>query len=121
MAFGANSVPYFCLKEDKMRRGWEVEYTDGKIINESQMDWRSLPKLNMARLSLLYDGRRWDLHNKVAYAQKKRGSAIPGQQGSFQIESRSVGYYDVVDDGNVKIWYTVNEFTGKMTMEVENL
>lgn len=85
------------------------------------MDWNKIPMVNMVRVTLHYDGRQWNLDNKIAYAQKKRASMVPGQQETLQIESRSVGYYDVVDGKTVKVWYTVNEFTGKMTMEVQNL
>lgn len=104
-----------------MRRGWEVEYADGTIIKEVQQDWKKIPKVGIIRLTLHYEGRRWDIHEKVAYAQKKRGSVIPGVAGSFQIESRSIGYYDVIKGDPVKVWYTVDEFTGKMTMEVQKL
>lgn len=104
-----------------MRRGWEVEYADGTIINENQMDWKKIPKVNMIRATLHFDGRQWDLNNKMAYDQKKRASCVPGVAESFQVESRSIGYYDVVDNQTIKVWYTVNEFTGKMTMEVQNL
>lgn len=102
-----------------MRRGWEVEYADGKTINEEQMEWRYLPREGMVRLTLRFDGREWSIHNKVAYLQKKRASMIPGVAKSFQIESRSIGYYDVVDGKNCKVWYTVDEMTGKMKMEVQ--
>jgi len=104
-----------------MRRGWEVEYADGTTIKESQKDWKKIPKEDMVRLTLHYDGRQWDLHNKIAYVQKKRASMVPWVESSFQVESRSVGYYDVIDGKNVKIWYTVNEMTGFMKMEVEDL
>ena len=104
-----------------MRRGWEVEYADGTVIKEKQMNWKKIPKVNMIRLTLHYDGRQWDLHNKIAYDQKKRGSVVPGVANSFQIESRSIGYYDQDRGKPIKIWYTVNEWTGKMTMEVQNL
>ena len=95
-------------------RGWEVEYSDGTTIREGQQDWKKIPKVEMVRLTLHYDGRRWDLRNKVAYVQKKKGSVTPNIPGSFQIESRSIGYYE----GNKKVWYTVNEHTGQMRMEV---
>jgi len=104
-----------------MRRGWEIEYENGTIIKESQMEWKKAPKTNIVRVTLHYDGRQWDLNNKLAYDQKKRGSCVPGVADSFQIESRSVGYYDVVGEDTLKVWYTVNESTGKMTMEVKNL
>ena len=104
-----------------MRRGFEVEYSNGTIIKESQMEWKKIPKVNIIRVTLHFDGRQWDLENKMAYDQKKRGSVVPGVSDSFQVESRSVGYYDVVDERSIKVWYTVNEFTGKMNMDVQDL
>ncbi len=104
-----------------MRRGWEAEFKNGKTINEKKMEWKDLPKADIVRLTLRYDGREWNLHDKDVYTQKKRASTVPGMQDTFRIESRSIGYYDRIDDKNCKVWYTVNEFTGKMTMEVENL
>lgn len=85
------------------------------------MEWRKAPKIGIIRVTLHYDGRQWDFENKQAYAQKKRGSVVPGISDSFQIESRSIGYYDMDGDKPIKVWYTVNEFTGKMNMEVKNL
>ena len=104
-----------------MRRGWCVEYNNGTVINEDQMEWKKLPKINMIRLTLHYDGREWSIHDKVAYLQKKQASMVPGVNESFQIESRSIGYYDIIDGKNCKVWYTVEEDTGKMIMEVTNL
>lgn len=100
-----------------MRRGWEIELADGRIINEDQMDWRKAPKNNITRLTLHYDGRRWDIHDKIAYLQKKQGSVVPGIADSFRIESRSIGYYEDTQ----KVWYTVDEFTGQMNMTVEDI
>ncbi len=104
-----------------MRRGWSAEYNNGQIINEDQMEWKKLPKINMIRLALHYDGREWVIHDKVAYLQKKRASMVPGVNESFQVESRSIGYYDTIDGKSCKVWYTVDESTGQMTMEVINL
>jgi len=100
-----------------MRRGWVVQYEDGRVIKETDMDWKQIPKTGIVRLSLLFDGKRWDIHDKPAYVQKKRASIVPGAPDSFSIESRSIGYYE----GNKKIWYTVNEFTGQMKMEVQEV
>jgi len=97
-----------------MRRGWEVEYVDGKVIKETEMEWLRIPKVGIVRLTLHYDGKRWDVHDKLAYVQKKRASMVPGVQESFVIESRSIGFYEE----KCKIWYTVDEFTGQMKMEV---
>lgn len=98
------------------RRYWELEYSNGTIITENQMEWGDAPKVNIVRLTLHYDGRRWDIHDKVAYVQKKRASVVPGG-GGFAIESRSIGWYE----GDKKVFYTVNENTGQMKMEVKNL
>jgi len=98
-----------------MRRGWSVEYEDGTTITEEQKNWKKIPKVGIIRLTLHYDGRRWDVHNKIAYLQKKKGSVVPGISESFQVESRSIGYYE----GNKKVWYTVDEHTGRMCMEVK--
>ena len=100
-----------------IRRGWEVEYSNGTIINENQMEWKKLPKVDIIRVTLHFDGKRWDIHDKAAYVQKKRASVVPGVQDSFMIESRSIGYYEE----NKKVWYTVDEFTGQMKMEVKDL
>lgn len=104
----------------KMRRGfrgWEVEYSDGTTIDEDQAQWQEIPKLGIIRLTLHYDGRQWDLNNKEVYFQKKQASVIPGIKDSFQIESRSIGYYE----GNSKVLYTVDEHTGRMNMEVKEI
>lgn len=98
-----------------MLRGWEVELNSGTVIQEPQMSWKKVPKKDIVRLTLRYDGREWNLVNKEAYLQKKRGSMIPGVKDSFIIESRSIGYYE----GNQKVYYTVNEATGKMSLKVE--
>ncbi len=97
-----------------MRRGWEVEYIDGRVIKETQMEWKKIPKVDMVRLTLHYDGKQWNIHDKPAYVQKKKASMVPGVAESFVVESRSIGYYE----GNQKVWYTVDEFTGQMKMEV---
>ena len=98
-------------------RGWEVELADGKIINEDQMDWNKVPKQGIKRLTLWYDGRSWTIENKAVYFQKKHASISPNIPNSFRIESRSIGYYE----GSSKILYTVDEFTGRMKMEVKEV
>lgn len=98
-------------------KGWEVAYSDGLVINEDQADWKEIPKNNMIRLSLHFCGRQWDINGKEAYFQKKRASMIPGVPESFQVESRTIGYYE----GQNKVMYTVDEFTGRMKMEVKEI
>lgn len=99
-----------------MRRGWEVELDDGNILNESMLSWKDVPKVRIKRLTLRYDGREWNLQNKPAYFQKKRAYIIPGIDNMF-IDARSIGYYDI--ESECKVWYTVDENTGIMKMEID--
>jgi hypothetical protein len=97
-----------------MKRGWEVELSNGVILRESDLDWKKVPKNQIVRLSLFYDGRQWDLAGKESYFVKYRASMVPGIKESFQIERRTIGFYE----GAKKICYHVDEFTGKFSMEV---
>jgi hypothetical protein len=100
-----------------IRRGWEVTYEDGKTINEEQAEWKDIPKRGIRNLTLFYDGRQWILPNKGSYYQKKKASMVPGVPESFRIEERSIGYYEK----DSLVLYTVNEFNGRMRMEVKEL
>jgi hypothetical protein len=99
-----------------MRRYWEVELNDGTIIQEGQMEWKEVPKRAIQRLTLFYDGRRWDLTEKEAYFIKYRASMVPGVKESFRLERRTIGFYE----GANKICYHVEEATGKFNLEVIN-
>lgn len=101
----------------RSKRYWEVEYYDGTVINENQMEWKKIPKVNIKRLTLHFDGRQWDLIGKQVYFQKKRASVIPNIPNSFQIQSRTVGYYEDTH----KVFYTVDENTGEMKMTVKDI
>ena len=95
--------------------GWEAETLDGKIYREGQCEWKDVPKKHIIRLSLFhYNGRRWDLTGKEAYGVRTRGSIVPGVKESFQIERRTIFYYE----GATKVCYHVDEMTGKFTIEV---
>jgi hypothetical protein len=98
-----------------MARGWEVELHDGTILCEDSSYWNDVPKVQIKRLTLLFDTRRWDLINKQAYFIRNTASVVPGSQESFRIEKRGIGYYE----GSTKVLYTVNESTGEFKMLVE--
>lgn len=98
-----------------MRRGWEVELDDGTIIVEDNASWKEVPKARIKRLSLLYDGRKWDLQNKQAYFVRNTASVVPGIQKSFQIEKRCIGFYE----GKNKVFYIIDELTGNFKINVE--
>lgn len=97
-----------------MNRYWEVELQDGTILNETKVEWSQVPKKAIIRLSLFFDGRRWDLTGKEAYFIKNRASVTPGVPESFRVERRSIGFYE----GAKKVCYHVEESTGKFSMEV---
>lgn len=97
-----------------MKKGWEVELSNGVILRESDLEWRKVPKNQIVRLSLFYGDRRWDLKDKEAYFVKYRASVVPGIQNSLRMERRTIGYYE----GSNKICYHVEEATGKFSMEV---
>lgn len=96
------------------RRYWEAELKDGTIIQEGQVEWREVPKKAIIRLSLFYEGRRWDLVDKEAYFIKVRASMSPGVKESFRIERRTIGFYE----GATKVCYHVYEDTGRFELEV---
>jgi len=97
-----------------MRRGWEVLLKDGTIMKEKFHKWKDVPKAKIQSLSLLYDGRRWDISGKDGYFIRNRVSMIPGVKESMQIERRSIGYYEGAD----KILYTIDEYTGKFSISI---
>ena len=97
-----------------MFRGWEVTLNDQSIIRETDMEWNDVPKLKIVKLSLLYDGRRWDLSGQQAYFVKTSASMVPGVPESLMIEKRCIGYYE----GAKKVHYIVDEHTGKFSMKV---
>ena len=78
------------------------------------MEWKEVPKKAITRLSLFFDHRRWDLTGKEAYFVKYRASMVPGIQRSFQIERRTIGFYE----GAKKVCYNVDEFSGNFKIEV---
>lgn len=99
-----------------MKRGWQVELQDGSILEEGSTNWKDVPKVKIKKLSLFYDGRRWDLFDKQAYFIRNKASMAPGIASSFRVERRCIGYYE----GAKKISYVVDETTGKFSMEVED-
>ena len=99
-----------------MGRGWEVELKDGTILNENELMWKEVPKVKIKRLSLLFDNRRWDLEDKDAYFVNNRVSMVPGIAASMVVEQRCIGYYE----GAKKIYYIVDEPTGRFHMKVVN-
>lgn len=97
-----------------MRRGWQVELDDGTILEEDKTNWKDVPKVRIKKLSLLYDGRRWDLFGHQAYFIKNKASMVPGIAASYRIERRCIGYYE----GALKVHFIVDELTGNFTQEV---
>jgi hypothetical protein len=101
------------VQNGRMRRGWIVELYDGTQLWECDTDWHDVPKSQIKSITLLFEGRKWELKNKPAYIQKKRASIAPGEKEPL-IEQRIIGYYE----GSNKVEYVVDEHTGNMTMRV---
>ena len=99
-------------------RGWEVELQSGEIVREGEQEWNSIPRGEIVRLSLLFDGRRWDIKGNRNYIQQKRASVPFGtiELCEARVESRTIGYYD---EKGQKVCYTVNEHTGDFKLEVK--
>lgn len=98
-----------------MQRGWIVELDDGTVLMECTCEWKDVPKIRIKKLSLIYDGKRWDLTDRQAYFIRNSASMVPGVRESFRIEKRCIGYYE----GKDKVCYIVDEYTGSMVIKVE--
>jgi len=95
-----------------MANGWIATYTDGRTIQEDEMEWQSLPKQGISRLSLRVNDREYHIDGpQQGWIQFK--SAYIDMGGEHQISSRVIGYYD----GPNKIYYRVDEFTGELKIE----
>jgi len=96
-----------------MDKGWIVEYEDGTVITEEEKHWHDIPKTDIKRLSLKWGPKIWSMEGKKYYTQKKRATIVPGSDP--QIEFRYIGYYD----NGIKVWYRVEENTGRMEVVTE--
>ena len=92
-----------------MRRGWIAVLDDGTEMWENEFSWKEVPKAKIKKLVLIFEGRKWEISDKVSYIQRKRGSISPGEQEPV-IESRIIGYYE----DNYKVEYILDEQTGTM-------
>jgi len=97
-----------------MYRGWAATLKDGRVLREDTVEWIDVPKRDIIKLSLIYDKKRWDIENKQAYFIKTRVSVVPGNNDSFRVEKRMVGWYE----GKDKLAYVIDEHTGSCKIEV---
>lgn len=107
-------------KEIKMPKGWIVLYKDGTVFCEDEMSWGKLPnKREIRRVILKWEDRIWSLDDKENYTvPKTRGYMDVSTVGTSQgIHSRTIGYYDMEE--KCKVYFRVDEITGRMTMETE--
>ena len=95
--------------------GWVAVYKDGTTVTEQEYsDWRSVPnKKDIIDMGLMWRGQiRLMLKDKYPYTSpSKRGACSPGSP--MMVLSRAVGYYE----NDYKIYYRVDEKTGKITVE----
>jgi hypothetical protein len=69
-----------------MQKGWEVELSNSAIIREGELDWNRVPKRQIVRLTLFYNGRRWDLTNKEDEGASKVCYHVEEATGKFSME-----------------------------------
>ncbi|MCK4829047.1 hypothetical protein KA005_75690 [bacterium] len=109
--------------EIKMKRGWVVQYKDGRVICEDEMPWIKVPnKRDIRRVILKWEDRIWSFDDKENYtAPKTRGYVDVNSIGiaGEGIDSRMIGYYDTEE--NCKVWMRVDETTGQMSYETEEI
>jgi len=104
----------------RMKRGWIVQFHDGTVITEDQMQWIKVPKKkNIQRMILKWEDRIWDLCDKEHYiVPKKKGYVDVSTGGTSQgIHSRTIGYYDMEE--KCKVIIRVDEATGQMNYDLE--
>lgn len=108
-------------KEIIMPRGWVVQYRDGAVICETEMQWIKLPnKKEICRVILKWEDRLWSFDDKENYTvPKTRGymDVNPAGISSQGIHSRTIGYYDMAE--KCKVIMRVEESTGRMSYEIE--
>jgi hypothetical protein len=107
-------------REITMSRGWLVQYEDGSVICEEDMNWNKVPKKkNIKKVLLKWEDRLWSIDNQEHYtAPTKRGYvdiSPAGHVSDQMVDSRAIGYYDV--QGGCKVFLRVSEATGQMSWE----
>jgi len=100
-----------------MEKGFIVEYSDGKVITEDEMEWNKVPKVNIKELRLKWYNKSWSVPGPHCFA-RKRGSASPLEPG-MRLEARIIGYFDV--ENKSKVSYIIDELSGSMVMKVEEV
>jgi hypothetical protein len=110
-------------REIKMQRGWVVQFKDGSTICEEDMPWIAVPnKKEIKRLILKWEDRIWSIDGKEHYTVPQTRGYVnigPGGVSYGGIDSRTIGYYDL--EANCKVLMRVDEQTGRMKHEIEEL
>lgn len=102
-------------------KGWFVIYKDGSVVTENDTDWKDVNRGEIDILGLKWHDKFWTVRDRTAYIQFKRGSVgfspAGGVTSDIVCEERCIGYYE----GSSKVIYRVNERTGRMRPEVQDL
>lgn len=102
-----------------LSKGWFVVYKDGTVSTEDEVTWNKVHKDEIKIMGLKWHDKFWTIPDKSPYIPPfKRGCSTFASSGAVIQEvaciERGIGYYE----GASKVIYRVNEFTGKMRMEV---
>ena len=95
-------------------RGWVIEYDNGSIISEEQMEWKNAPKKGIVSMSLIWDDKRWTISGKKHYVPPMKRVSVSFLSNDARVEARSIGFYE----NGKKVIYRVDENTGQMKIEI---
>lgn len=104
-----------------MIRGWIVQFHDGTVICEEDMEWRQVPnKRGIRKMLLKWEDRLWSIENKKYYLAPSKRGYIDSSGGHYStgLDSRTIGYYDA--EQKMKVIMRVDEITGTMKYEYQD-
>jgi hypothetical protein len=97
-----------------LSRGWFVVYKDNTVQTEDEVTWNKVRKGDIKMVGLKWFDKFWTIPNKTAYVPPFKRGTVSDVFPDIQCLERCIGYYE----GKDKVIYRVNEFTGKMYMQV---
>ena len=80
-----------------MEKGFLVEYEDGKVITEEQMEWNKVPKAKIKKLVMKWHNKSWEVPGPHCF-QFKRASAPMYGPSVHKLEARVIGYFEGKDN-----------------------
>lgn len=97
-----------------MDKGFIVEYKDGRVITEDELEWQKVPKCDIAWLKLKWYNKMWKVPGPNCFQFKRGSIPLYGAGSDVRVDYRVIGYFE----GKDKILYLIDENTGQMTIKV---